>query len=384
MQTNMKYLFSFILISIMITSCGQATEGAQEIPEDLAGLKKMLTEQKQQAKKLDERIEVIQKKINKLQPEIEKEKILVESEILETKSIDVLAKVQGTVLSDKYAMASSETGGRLISLTVDEGDFVNQGQVIGTVDLESFEKQKAELETGLSLARDVFQRQSRLWEQNIGSEIQYLEAKNNVERIEKSLATMQSQISKKSILSPISGVIDQKFLSQGELAGPGTPIVKILNTSALKVVADIPEKYIGTVRRGQKVQVSYPALDQSSNKTISMVGRTIDPSNRTFKIEVKTGSQGGLIKPFLLAEVHFVSESLKDIIAISPELIQEEVSGKKYVFLNKDGKATKTIIETGESNDEEVVIVSGLEAGDEVVTEGAFFLKEGELIKTEQ
>ncbi len=352
------------------------------MPEDLAGLKKLLTEQKSEAKALATSMEEIQAKIDKLQPPSAKEKVIVVTEKIAKESIDLIAQVQGAVLSDNFAMASSEMGGRLLTMTVQEGDYVKAGQTIGSVDFESFEKQKAELQTGLSLATDVFERQSRLWKQNIGSEIQYLEAKNNKERLEKSLETLQSQITKKYIKAPISGVVDQKFLSQGEMAGPGTPVVKILNTSALKVAVDIPEKYISSVKRGQTVTVRYPALDQEMKKTISMVGRTIDPSNRTFKIEVKTGSQGGLIKPFLLAEVDFVAEQLKDIIAISPELIQEEVSGKKFVFINQDGVAIKRYVEAGQSNDDKVVIESGLEENDEIITEGAFFVKEGELLET--
>ncbi len=378
----MKHLLILLSTLSLLFACSPANDTNTEMPEDLAGLKKLLTEQKRQSKELATSMEAIQAKIDKLQPPRAKEKVIVVTEKIAKESIDLIAQVQGAVLSDNFAMASSETGGRLMSMTVEEGDYVKAGQTIGSVDLESFEKQKAELQTSLSLAKDVFERQSRLWKQNIGSEIQYLEAKNNKERLEKTLETLQSQITKKYIKAPISGVIDQKFLSQGEMAGPGTPVVKILNTSALKVAVDIPEKYISSVKRGQTVTVRYPALDQEMKKTISMVGRTIDPSNRTFKIEVKTGSQGGLIKPFLLAEVDFVAEQLKDVIAISPELIQEEVSGKKFVFINEDGVAIKRYVEAGLSNDDKVVIDAGLAENDEIITEGAFFVKEGELLET--
>ncbi len=376
----MKKVALYIVSLFILVSCAPPADNATAIPEDLAGLKKMLAEQKKQAKELDEKMAMVQEKISELQPAMEKERLLVETEVLERKSIDLSAQVQGSVVSDDYAMASSETGGRLMSVVVNEGDYVRKGQLIATVDLESIEKQKAELQTALSLATDVFERQSRLWKQNIGSEIQYLEAKNSKERLEKSLETLGSQIAKKNVMAPISGVIDQKFLTQGELAGPGTPIVQILNTSALKVVADIPEKYIASVRRGQGVTVRYPALDIERKKSISMVGRTIDPSNRTFKVEIKTGNEGGVVKPFLLAQVEFVADKIEDVIAINPELIQEEVSGKKYVYKNDGGVAKKVYVETGDNSDDAIVITTGLDTGDEIITEGAFFVKEGELI----
>lgn len=378
----MKHLIYILIASCIVTSCTPPTEEVEGPPTDLVGMKNLLAEKKQAYKKLETEIKNLQSDIDKKLPDSEKTKVLVKTEALKNGSIKIKSKVQGSVLSDSYAMASSETGGRIMSMLVNEGEYVQKGQIIATVDLQTIVNQKAELEKAYELAVDVFQRQERLWNQKIGSELQYLEAKNNKERLEKSMATIQGQIAKNQVSAPISGVIEQKFLSQGELAGPGTPIVQILNTSALKVVADVPEKYLTSVRRGQKVNVFYPALDQTNAKTISMIGRTIDPANRTFKIEINTSSQGGKIKPFLLAEVDFIAESIDDVIAISPELIQEEVSGKKYVFLNKNGKASKEYIETGEANDEQIIITDGLAEGDELITEGAFFIKEGELIKT--
>jgi len=370
-------LFGVLLI---IVSCGSPTQETVETPTDLAGYRKLLNEKKQSARELDKEIKRLSAKVNELAPPSEKAKINVKSTLIEASTFKSKVKVQGAIMADKLASASSETGGRLLSVLVNEGDYVNKGQLIGTVDLATVENQRIELQTSLSLAKTVFERQERLWKQNIGSEMQYLEAKNNVERLQKSLATIESTINKKNVYSPLSGFVDRKILSQGEMAGPGMPIVQILNTNSLKIVADVPEAYLVSTRRGQSVDVFFPALDKKIVKKISMVGRSIDPSNRTYKIEINTTSLGSTLKPNLLAEVEFVEKIEKDVIVISPSIIKDEVSGKKFVFVNKNGKAEKKYIETGESNDDSIIILNGLASGDELITEGGFLLTEGDLL----
>ncbi len=374
----------FLLTTLIIISCGSPQSTTKELPTDLEGLRTLLSEKKTEMRTLTNEIKELNAKVDKLAPPSKKKKTNVKSAIVATSTFQSKAKIQGAVMSDKFASATSETGGRITSLLVDEGDFVSQGQLIATVDLSTIENQKTEIQTSLSLAKNVFERQERLWKQNIGSELQYLEAKNTVERLEKSLTTIQSTIAKKNVTAPITGVIDRKILSQGELAGPGVPIVQILNTNSLKIVADVPETYLTSTKRGQSVDIYFPALDKKITKKISMVGRSIDPSNRTYKVEINTSSLGNSLKPNLLAEVEFVEQTLKNVIVISPSIIKDEVSGKKYVFTNNDGKARKNYIETGESNDENIVILSGLEAGQEVITEGGFLLTDGDLINIDK
>ena len=142
--------------------------------------------------------------------------------------------------------------------------------------MTTLENQIAEINTNLSLAQTVFERQERLWNQNIGSEIQYLQAKSNKEGLEKSLATLKSQISKKNIYAPLSGIIDKEFMKQGETASPGMPIVQILNTNKVKIVADVQENFLPSINKGDAVQVYFPAINKTVDKKISMIGRTID------------------------------------------------------------------------------------------------------------
>jgi len=159
-----------------------------------------------------------------------------------------------------------------------EGDYVKRGKLIASVDMSPMEDQLKELKTSYSLANTIFERQERLWKQNIGSELQFLEAKSNKERLEQSISAMENTLKKKHIYAPISGFVDREFLNPGEIAGPGMPVVNILNTSKLKLVADVPENYLGTVNKGDIVEIYFPAIDLKTSAKVNMLGRSIDPS----------------------------------------------------------------------------------------------------------
>lgn len=377
----MKYLIPFFTLMLFWTSCGQ------QAPQDLASLKRLRDQKKAELKALKLNIDSIEAKILVLEPPREKTRKLVTTQIVSKKDFMRYVDIQASVQSDDVVMATSEVGGRLTSVKVKEGQRVKRGQLIATTDLESVDKQIAELETSLELANDVFERQKRLWDQNIGSEIQFLQAKNSKERLEKSLETVRFQLTKGNVYAPISGVVDQQFLKSGELAGPGTPIVQILNTSKVKVVAEIPESYLKVVRKGEKVTVQFPAINQEREARVSLIGRTINPANRTFTAEINLSNPNGLLKPNLLSIVLINDYTAKDAIVIAQELVQQEVSGKKYVYVkasNEEGAfAKRTYVSTGESTQGSVIITEGLKGGEELIVEGARGLAENELIQVQ-
>jgi RND family efflux transporter MFP subunit len=329
----------------------------------------------------------LENQIDSLTPASEKVKprVLVSSAPVERKTFERFISIQSSVVADEIVSASSETGGRIIQLNVEEGNYVKRGQLVAKLDMESVDKQIAELETSLSLAVDIYERQKRLWDQNIGSEIQYLQAKNNKERIEKSLETVKFQLTKANVYAPISGVVDMVFLKPGEMTAPGTPIVQILSTGIVKVVADVPEKYLRNIKKGETVTVSFPALDMETKAKVSEIGRTINPGNRTFKVEVSVPNNNGVLKPNLLASMLLNDFTEKDVVVIPIELVQQEVSGRSYVFIkgeNEDGAyAKKVMVETGESYEGNIIITSGLEGGEEIIVNGARGLANNELIK---
>ena len=204
-----RYILFILFISILGTSC-QPTD--TEMPTDLAGLKTLLKKEETKVKALEKKITKIEDEIAKLEPPTEKVKKSVTTFKLEAEEYKSYTELQGNIESSDGVMISAEMGGRITSLTIDEGNFVRKGQVVGTVDMESLKSSISELETSLELAATVYDRQKRLWDQQIGSEIQYLQAKNNKERIEKSLVTIRTNLSKESIKSPMSGYVDMMFL----------------------------------------------------------------------------------------------------------------------------------------------------------------------------
>lgn len=373
------HLSTFGLISLLcitvLFSCKNKENNLKELPDSVSGLKNLLTEKEKELAKTNQEIVEIKTKLSELDPSFKVESV-VQVEIDTVQLVDYQHKVQmqGSVQARDEINISSETSGTITSLKVQEGDYVSKGQVIATINQDILQNQMAEIETSLDLARTLYEKQKRLWDQNIGSEVQYLQAKNNVERLENSLTVMRSQLSKGTVYSPISGVVDAVRIEQGELASPGMPIITVLNANRLQVEAEIPEIYLGKIRRGQYVDLFFPSLEKEMTGRVSLIGRKIDPANRTFTIEVNIGNPGGQLKPNLLAEVSFVDYQLDDVIIVPIENVQQEVGGRNYVMLAKQEndvlRAEKTYVIPGEYSETEVVIESGIQPGDIMISKG--------------
>ncbi|MFK8008495.1 MAG: efflux RND transporter periplasmic adaptor subunit [Saprospiraceae bacterium] len=383
----MKYLLNIlILASLFLASCQQA----EEIPTDLKGKKTYLKTKQTELRELQKEIAKLEVEIEAEDPDAKKEKprTLVTTQTVSKTDFNRFIELQAAVEAEDMVAASSETGGRITALKVKEGQYVKRGQLIATTDLEAVKKQIAELEKSLELAVDVFNRQKRLWDQNIGSEIQFLQAKNSKERLEKSLETIQYQLTKGNVYAPKSGVIEMVIAKTGEMTAPGSPIVQILNTSQVKIAANVPEKFLRNVRQGEMMNIEIPALDMKTKGRVSMLGRTINPANRTFKVEVNLSNPKGLLKPNLLANMLLNDFSAKDVITVPLELVQQEVSGKDYVFVKKDGEegamASKIYVKTSESYDGNIIIQEGLLGGEELIVTGARGMVNNALIQVQK
>jgi RND family efflux transporter MFP subunit len=369
---------------MLIFACNDSSE---VIPEDIAEKKEYLKQKKTELKELEKLVETITAEIEEIEPSKPKPRKLVTVLSLEKQSFKRYIEIQSTLESEDLVSVSAEMSGRLLKVNGKEGQYVRKGQLLAILDIETMNKQKAEIETALDLAKITFERQERLWKQNIGSEIQYLQAKNNKDRLEKSLETLEFQITKANVYAPISGVIDMELLKAGELAAAGQPIMQLLDMNRVKVVADVPENYLGSVKKGEYVSISIPALQKEINAKVTLIGRSIDPSNRTFKVEVMLPNSNKELKPNLLASMFINDLTLEDVIVIPQELVQQEISGNDFVYVAKDSeegqKATKIYVITGESDDGKMVISEGLSGDELVINDGARKLSEGELIKFE-
>ena len=353
---------------------------AAELPKDLAGRMEVMKQLKAELESIESKIQEVQDSIDILSPvEVNKRPVTV----ITPKKADFkhYISVQGCIVSDDMVNVSSEIGGRVIDMKVKEGQSVRKGALIAKLDLENLEKQRAELIKSLELAEEVFVRQQRLWEQNIGSEIQFLQAKNNKERLEKSLETLDFNAEKSSVFSPISGSILSVNVKAGELAAPGMPLVTVLNTTKVKVSAEVPESYLKAIKKGDKITVELPAIGEERKASINLIGDAINPANRTFKIEALLNNADKLLKPNLLANVQLNDYTMENAISIPVELVQQEVGGKSFVFVAEAGKAKKVYVTTGEVQDGLIIVSEGLNGDEQLILEGARNIVQGEMIE---
>lgn len=373
----MKYYIPTLLLAALFLAACQGNKSQEgKIPEKLEDKRALLKEKRQELSTLTEFIDTLEKAVAQQDPSVVADKrALVTTAPVERTNFKHYVEIQAAVEADDYVDVTSEVAGRITKLTVEEGDNIRRGQLVAQLDLEQLDKQMAEVEKSLELAKTVFERQKRLWDQNIGSEIQYLEAKNNKERLEKSLETLEYQRSKSKVYAPASGIVETVFLQSGELASPGMPIVQILNPRQLKAVADVPENYLRAVQVGQTVTVEFPALGEEQQARIALIGRTIDPANRTFKVEADLKKTHPLIKPNLLAVMFIKDKEREDVVTVPLEMVQQEVGGKDYVYVVGEGEAgpvaRKVYVTTGDSYEGSIVIEEGLQGGETLIMGGA-------------
>jgi membrane fusion protein, multidrug efflux system len=381
----MKYLSIITLsLALLFVACGGGEEASSKDDNEIQRIKKALAEKKATFKTLEKEIKALEQELAVLVPPKEDARTLVTTEKIGRKDFSRYIEIQGSVQSNNVFFTSSEAGGRLLGFTLKEGDRVTKGQLIGRVDMEAVDKQITEIETALELAKTTYERQKRLWEQNIGSEIQYLQAKNQKERLEKSIESVRFQLTKSKIYATATGEITRTMVKSGDVIAPGMPLIEVLNLSRVQVQAEVPETYLKSVKKGQTVKVKFPALEQETSAKITLIGQQVNPANRTFKVEIDMANSGNL-KPNLLATVSLKDFEQKNAVVLPSELIQQEVSGKSYVFVQDEGEkgtiAKKVYVTIGETYEGETYISEGL-TGDEIfIIKGARDLKDGELIE---
>ncbi len=373
-----------LLTLTLLHSCGSSETTTE--PTTLAEKQQVLTEKQTQLQSLQKEIATLKNEIIEMSPELQEQASLVDTVHVDASTFTRYVDVQGAVITDDIVNVVSEIPGRITYLNAKEGQYIKKGALVATIDVESTQKQIEEVKTSLSLAQQTFDRQQRLWEQNIGSEIQYLQAKNNVERLEKTLETLDFQLTKANVYAPISGTVDMEMLKQGEVASPGMPIVTIMNTAKIKISTDLPERYLTILDRGDMVDLYFPSIDLDMTGRVTLMGRSIDPSNRTLPVEIAPAKYNKLLKPNLLAEIKIKELEKKDIISLPAEYVLQEVDGQEYVYLvkkNAEGelRAKKSYIMTGENTADKIIITEGLTTDDIVVGKGSRSINDGDLLQ---
>lgn len=354
----------FLSALLMLAACG-----GDEIEAKREKLKKSKTE-----------LAKLQTEIAKLEAELEGTDTIAERltpvEVKELRFEPFYHSIQvsGTMEAEENITISPEASGQVKAIFVKEGDRVSKGQTLAQLNTSTIEANIAEVNTSLDLANTVYERQKRLWEQKIGSEMQYLEAKNRKESLENRLTTLRSQLSMSIVRAPVSGVVDAIYKKEGELVMPGVPLLQLVNLDNMKIIADVSESYIKSINKGDTVRVTLPALgNEIIEAPVSRTSNIINLKNRSFSVEVKLPNRSGVLKPNSIGIIEIVDYYNDSSLVVPTRAISKDSHGEfVYVVKEKDGKPTafKIRINSGLSSEGYTRILSGLAPGDRVVTKG--------------
>jgi len=310
--------------------------------------------------------------------------ILVGVKVIAPETFEHYFEVNGSVEAVEQANLSPEQGGQIKKLLVKEGDAVKRGQTIATLNTSVISRSAEELESALELARTTFERQTKLWEQKIGSEMQYLQAKNQVESLEKKKQTLNAQLAMSTITAPFDGVIDIVHQKEGELAAPGMPIITMVNVSQLKVKADVSENYARAVKQGQMAEVRFPSFGMTMKAPITTVGNIINPANRSFIVEVRIANADRSLKPNAVGVLRIKDFMVEKALVVPSICVGKDAKGS-FVFVVREqegaSKAMKTYVTTDRSSEGNTLITEGLQAGDSVIVEGYNEVANGDVIR---
>ncbi len=374
----MKAYYTIGLLATVLAAC------SGEKKSDLATKNEELAKLKSEQADLNAKIRTLEGEVTKLDPKKKEEARVKDVAVspLAASTFRRYVELQGTVDTKNNVQVAPKSAGAVTAVYVVEGSPVRAGQVLARIDDQILRTSAEEIKTQLSLANTVFEKQESLWKQQIGTEIQYLQAKNNKESLERRLATLNSQLSQSNVTAPISGVVDKVFAKVGSTAGPGIPMFQVVNLSQLKVKANVADTYAGSVRKGDEVIVRFPDVNRELKTRISFVSTTVDPLSRTFAIEAPLPSDRSL-KPNMLAQIKINDMNKSNALVINQNLVQSTELGQLvYVAVNEGGKkvAKSRKITTGQSYGGQIEIVAGLKAGDQLVTQGYQELTDGTVI----
>lgn len=376
----MKQLSIIILGSIFWMACSAPEpttldEFTMEYFEslDIKEQKAKLLDFKNDIKSGELKIQQFEKVIAKVDPNFtgkrEVKPKLVSAIPVEKKDFETFTEVTGNVTSIDDIRLSAETAGQIIDLYIREGQYVKTGDLMLKVDDNIIQKNIAELSTQLELARTVYQKRKNLWDQNIGSEIEFIQSRTNVEALEKQIETVNASIAKYTQYATASGMIENLYVNKGEMVSPGSPIADVINLSKVKVEAELTETYLSKVKEGDYVTISVPTSNYERRSRILDISTRINPGSRTFKIEMDVSNPSGKLKPNSLAYVKLRDFFVKDAVVVPTNLIQYELD-ETYVYIMEDMIAKKVLVETGESFETETIITSGLQGNETLVNKG--------------
>jgi RND family efflux transporter MFP subunit len=384
---TMKQLFTILLTSLILLSCGGDQKNATSAIIEKGSLEEMRAKRTELVAQTD----ALRKELALLDEAIgakdENHKLTLITTLTAKDTVfNHYVELQANVQTKENLMLSAEFGGILQQVYVKEGQKVAKGQTLARVDDGGMSAQLAQIETQAALAKTTFERQQNLWNQKIGSEIQFLQAKTNYNAQLKAVAQMKAQLSKTVVRAPFAGTIDEIASERGSVVGPGSPIMRIVSLGNMYLEAEVPEKNIGTIKKGSDVIVDFPVLGETFNAKVTQAGNFINPANRSFMIQIAVPNKNGNIKPNLSSKIQLKDYSNPKAITVPISIISENADGEQFLYVaqnpDKDGNAIakRVIIKVGLSQGELIEIVDGIKEGDLIIKEGARSVKDGQKV----
>ena len=384
-KTIISLSFSFLLVA-----CGQETE---KVVSSITSNKGTLDELQIQKANYTLQIKGLTLALDSLNQKLEKisgsqKRVLVTALEIKPQIFNHTIEIQANIKTRKNLQLFPEFGGRLNQILVKEGQEVKKGTLLAVIDGAGLQDQLDQMKLQLELVKTTFERTQRLWDQKIGSEMMYLEAKTRFKSQQKQVAQMRNQLSKTKIYAPFSGVIDEIIAQKGSTLAPGmTPIMRIVNLDNMYVESDVPENYLANITKGSLAKVSIPVLNVTQNTVVRQTGNFIQPNNRTFRVEAPIKNPTGMIKPNLNARLSIVDYSNLEALMIPFRVIRKNAKGNSFVFIltrqeeNNGYIAEQRFVTLGMSKDELVEITKGVNIEDLIVDEGVSLLVTGQKVK---
>jgi len=370
----MNRLLLILSVSLFIISCSSSNENVSDTDK--------LSAYKKQIEELTIKIDEIEKASSN--GEYEGLKIPVRVETISATPFSHSFTAAGELESISEAFISPEVNGQIISIDVSEGENVKNGQQLAKLNTIVIDKNIIEIESQLALAKIIYDKQSLLWEKNIGSERQYLEAKNGFESLENNLYTLRAQKNMAVIKSPIDGVVEDIMLKKGELAVPGMQLMQLVNIDELYVTIPLSEAYLPVIKAGDYVDVYFPSYPGITyHEPVYRTGNVINKQNRTFTVQIKIDNKVGILKPHMLANVVINDYNSQQSIVLPSILIKEDMTGSFLFVIGKENGnsiAVKKYIETGKSFKDKTEVLDGLVIGDVIITDGYNNISKGSVV----
>jgi RND family efflux transporter MFP subunit len=386
----MKNTYLLILITVFLNSCSNKKQLSLEevlVTNDVELLKSRKSEIDAKLEELSLDLDQLNNKLSILNKD--RNTPLITTITTSEQKFNHFIELQGNVKTKQNVLVYPEMPGILNKVYVKEGQKVIKDDILATIDDGGLSQQLLLLKSNEQLAKTTFERQKRLWDQQIGSEIQYLQAKTSYNSQKNATRQLKKQLGKFTIRAPFSGIIDNVFKEKGTVVapGPGAEIFRIINLSNMYIETDVPESYISSIKKNKMVEVNFPILGRSYDTSIRQVGNFINPSNRTFRIEVGIPNLDGEIKPNLTAKLRLNDYSNSNAILIPQSIISENAKGQQFIYVVKDNKeknqvyAERLVIETGKTNGDFIEVTKNLDANVEVILEGARSVNNGQVVK---